>query len=58
MHLSGDMPRARDADIRTVSAALRFTLLLALIALMAALLAIRERPQQHGASAAVPAVIR
>ena len=42
----------------TVSAALRFTLLLALIALMAALLAIRERPLQHGASAAVPAVIR
>jgi len=41
-----------------VSAALRFTLLLALIAVMAALLAIRERPQQHGASAAVPAVIR
>jgi hypothetical protein len=52
------MRRARAADIRQVSAALRFTLLLALIALMAALIAIHERPLQHGASAAVPAAVR
>jgi hypothetical protein len=41
-----------------VAAALRFTLLLALIALMAALLAVRERPHAQRAGSAPPAALR
>ena len=39
-------------------AALRFTLLLALIALAAALLAVRERPPVHRSGNPAPAVLR
>jgi hypothetical protein len=37
---------------------LRFTLLLVLIAIVAALIAVRERPLQHNAGSPVPAVLR
>jgi hypothetical protein len=42
----------------TVPATLRFTLLLVLIAVVAALIAVRERPLAHSASNPVPAAVR
>jgi hypothetical protein len=42
----------------TMPATLRFTLLLVLIALVAALIAVRERPAAHGLGGTVPAAVR
>jgi hypothetical protein len=44
--------------MNNVSATLRFTLLLVLIAIVAALIAVRERPLPHSAGSPVPAAIR
>ena len=43
---------------RTMAPALRFTLLIVLIAAMAALLAVRERPHPGHAGSPVPAALR
>jgi hypothetical protein len=51
-------PAAPGADIWTVPATLRFTLVLVLIALVAALIAVRERPTAHGTGGPVPAAVR
>ena len=42
----------------TVPATLRFTLLLVMIAVVAALIAVRERPLAHGTGNPVPAAVR
>jgi len=42
----------------TVPATLRFTLVLVLIAVVAALIAVRERPMSHGTGNPVPAAVR
>ena len=42
----------------TVPATLRFTLLLVLIAVVAALIAVRERPLAHNAGSPVPVAVR
>jgi len=46
------------ADICTVPAALRFSLVLVLIALVAALIAVRERPSTLHSGSPVPAAVR
>jgi hypothetical protein len=51
-----DEVRGAWADIFIVPAALRFSLVLVLIALVAALIAVRERPSPLHAGSPVPAV--
>ena len=53
-----DEGRGASADISTVPAALRFSLVLVLIALVSALIAVRERPSALHSGSPVPAAVR
>jgi hypothetical protein len=53
-----DEARGGCADIFTVPAALRFSLVLVLIALVSALIAVRERPSALHSGSAVPIAVR